>query len=124
MRILEQGASNLQGGGEGSSEAVSTLMLVMSTALPEAAHTRCSTKCSHMHICCIIFLLLGSVSFYINEMIYSANALLMPRDRCTLQDRLNRLDLAPGGHLGLSVIWMDCVFRKLDEVYRTFDSSR
>jgi hypothetical protein len=38
------------------------------TALPEAAHTRCSMKCSHMHICCIIFLLLGSDSFYINEM--------------------------------------------------------
>jgi hypothetical protein len=33
MRILEQGASNLQGSGEGSAEAVSTLMLAMSTLL-------------------------------------------------------------------------------------------
>ncbi|KAM3410877.1 hypothetical protein ACQJBY_002846 [Aegilops geniculata] len=33
MRILEQGASNLQGGGEGAAEAVSTLMLAMSTLL-------------------------------------------------------------------------------------------
>ncbi|TVU19675.1 hypothetical protein EJB05_35838 [Eragrostis curvula] len=33
MRILEQGASNLQGGGEGSAEAVSMLMLAMSTLL-------------------------------------------------------------------------------------------
>ncbi|KAG2618827.1 uncharacterized protein LOC120665264 isoform X2 [Panicum virgatum] len=33
MRILEQGASNLQGGGEGSSEAVGLLMLAMSTLL-------------------------------------------------------------------------------------------
>ncbi|VAH19858.1 unnamed protein product [Triticum turgidum subsp. durum] len=33
MRILEQGASNLQGGGEGAAEAVSMLMLAMSTLL-------------------------------------------------------------------------------------------
>ncbi|KAG8068845.1 hypothetical protein GUJ93_ZPchr0005g16007 [Zizania palustris] len=33
MRILEQGASNLQGGGEGSAEAVGMLMLTMSTLL-------------------------------------------------------------------------------------------
>jgi len=33
MRILEQGASNLQGGGEGAAEAVSLLMLAMSTLL-------------------------------------------------------------------------------------------
>ncbi|KQK05932.1 uncharacterized protein LOC100845589 [Brachypodium distachyon] len=33
MRILEQGASNLQGGAEGSAEAVGTLMLAMSTLL-------------------------------------------------------------------------------------------
>ncbi|OEL24319.1 hypothetical protein BAE44_0014662 [Dichanthelium oligosanthes] len=33
MRILEQGASNLQGGGEGSAEAVGLLMLAMSTLL-------------------------------------------------------------------------------------------
>ncbi|KAL6619118.1 hypothetical protein ACP70R_034257 [Stipagrostis hirtigluma subsp. patula] len=33
MRILEQGASNLQGGGEGSAEAVGLLMLAMSTVL-------------------------------------------------------------------------------------------
>ncbi|KAM0925380.1 hypothetical protein ACQ4PT_004243 [Festuca glaucescens] len=33
MRILEQGASNLQGGGEGAAEAVGTLMLAMSTLL-------------------------------------------------------------------------------------------
>ncbi|CAM0149614.1 unnamed protein product [Urochloa decumbens] len=33
MRILEQGASNLQGGGEGSAEAVGMLMLAMSTLL-------------------------------------------------------------------------------------------
>jgi hypothetical protein len=40
MRILEQGASNLQGGGEGSPEAVSTLMLVMSTLLSRRQRTR------------------------------------------------------------------------------------
>uniref|UniRef100_A0A0D9WH99 MalT-like TPR region domain-containing protein n=1 Tax=Leersia perrieri TaxID=77586 RepID=A0A0D9WH99_9ORYZ len=33
MRILEQGASNLQGGGEGCAEAVGMLMLAMSTLL-------------------------------------------------------------------------------------------
>ncbi|GJN14600.1 hypothetical protein PR202_gb01445 [Eleusine coracana subsp. coracana] len=33
MRILEQGALNLQGGGEGSAEAVGMLMLAMSTLL-------------------------------------------------------------------------------------------
>ncbi|KAG8085825.1 hypothetical protein GUJ93_ZPchr0010g8230 [Zizania palustris] len=33
MRILEQGASNLQGGGEGSAEAVGMIMLAMSTLL-------------------------------------------------------------------------------------------
>ena len=33
MRILEQGASNLQGGGEGGAEAVGLLMLAMSTLL-------------------------------------------------------------------------------------------
>uniref|UniRef100_A0A0A9F277 MalT-like TPR region domain-containing protein n=1 Tax=Arundo donax TaxID=35708 RepID=A0A0A9F277_ARUDO len=33
MRILEQGASNLQGGGEGSADAVGMLMLAMSTLL-------------------------------------------------------------------------------------------
>ncbi|KAF8703855.1 hypothetical protein HU200_031951 [Digitaria exilis] len=33
MRILEQGALNLQGGGEGSAEAVGLLMLAMSTLL-------------------------------------------------------------------------------------------
>ena len=33
MRILEQGASNLQGGGEGCGEAVGMLMLAMSTLL-------------------------------------------------------------------------------------------
>jgi hypothetical protein len=33
MRILEQGASNLQGGAEGAAEAVGTLMLAMSTLL-------------------------------------------------------------------------------------------
>ncbi|CAM0955213.1 unnamed protein product [Alopecurus aequalis] len=33
MRILEQGASNLQGGGEGAAEAVGMLMLAMSTLL-------------------------------------------------------------------------------------------
>ncbi|KAG8095379.1 hypothetical protein GUJ93_ZPchr0012g21354 [Zizania palustris] len=33
MQILEQGASNLQGSGEGSAEAMGMLMLAMSTPL-------------------------------------------------------------------------------------------
>ncbi|XP_062212675.1 large ribosomal subunit protein uL4z-like [Phragmites australis] len=37
-------------------------------------------------------------------------------------ERLNLLDLAPGGHLGRFVIWTECAFKKLDEVYGTFDT--
>jgi large subunit ribosomal protein L4e len=37
-------------------------------------------------------------------------------------ERLNLLDLAPGGHLGRFVIWTECAFKKLDEVYGTFDA--
>ncbi|KAM0873091.1 hypothetical protein ACQ4PT_038286 [Festuca glaucescens] len=36
-------------------------------------------------------------------------------------DRLNLLDLAPGGHLGRFVIWTESAFKKLEEVYGTFD---
>jgi large subunit ribosomal protein L4e len=32
-------------------------------------------------------------------------------------ERLNLLDLAPGGHLGRFVIWTESAFKKLDEVY-------
>jgi hypothetical protein len=39
MRILEQGASNLQGGGEGAAEAVGMLMLAMSTLLYRRSET-------------------------------------------------------------------------------------
>jgi large subunit ribosomal protein L4e len=37
-------------------------------------------------------------------------------------DRINLLDLAPGGHLGQFMIWTECASKKLDEVYGTFDS--
>jgi len=37
-------------------------------------------------------------------------------------ERLNLLDLAPGGHLGRFVIWTECAFKKLDEVYGTFET--
>uniref|UniRef100_A0A0E0KK63 ENT domain-containing protein n=1 Tax=Oryza punctata TaxID=4537 RepID=A0A0E0KK63_ORYPU len=37
-------------------------------------------------------------------------------------ERLNLLDLAPGGHLGRFVIWTECAFKKLDEVYGGFDT--
>uniref|UniRef100_A0A0D9W049 Large ribosomal subunit protein uL4 C-terminal domain-containing protein n=1 Tax=Leersia perrieri TaxID=77586 RepID=A0A0D9W049_9ORYZ len=37
-------------------------------------------------------------------------------------ERLNLLDLAPGGHLGRFVIWTECAFKKLDEIYGGFDS--
>jgi len=37
-------------------------------------------------------------------------------------ERLNLLDLAPGGHLGRFVIWTESAFKKLDEVYGTFDT--
>jgi hypothetical protein len=39
MRILEQGATNLQGGGEGAAEAVGMLMLAMSTLLYRRSET-------------------------------------------------------------------------------------
>jgi large subunit ribosomal protein L4e len=37
-------------------------------------------------------------------------------------DRINLLDLAPGGHLGQFMIWTECASKTLDEVYGTFDS--
>ncbi|EMS57823.1 60S ribosomal protein L4-1 [Triticum urartu] len=37
-------------------------------------------------------------------------------------ERLNLLDLAPGGHLGRFVIWTETAFKKLEEVYGTFDA--
>uniref|UniRef100_A0A0E0HXE8 Pyruvate kinase n=1 Tax=Oryza nivara TaxID=4536 RepID=A0A0E0HXE8_ORYNI len=37
-------------------------------------------------------------------------------------ERLNLLDLAPGGHLGRFVIWTESAFKKLEEVYGTFDA--
>ena len=36
-------------------------------------------------------------------------------------DRLNLLQLAPGGHLGRFIIWTKCAFEKLDEVFGTVD---
>lgn len=36
-------------------------------------------------------------------------------------DRLNLLQLAPGGHLGRFVIWTAGAFAKLDDLYGTFD---
>ncbi|VAH19379.1 unnamed protein product [Triticum turgidum subsp. durum] len=38
-------------------------------------------------------------------------------------ERLNLLDLAPGGHLGRFVIWTESAFKKLDEVYGSFEAS-
>jgi len=37
-------------------------------------------------------------------------------------DRLNLLQLAPGGHLGRFVIWIRDAFEKLDAIYGTFDA--
>ncbi|XP_066389538.1 large ribosomal subunit protein uL4z-like [Miscanthus floridulus] len=37
-------------------------------------------------------------------------------------ERLNLLDLAPGGHLGRFVIWTESAFKKLEEVYGSFDA--
>lgn len=36
-------------------------------------------------------------------------------------DRLNLLQLAPGGHLGRFIIWTKCAFEKLDQVFGTVD---
>lgn len=36
-------------------------------------------------------------------------------------DRLNLLQLAPGGHLGRFVVWTQAAFDKLDELYGTYD---
>jgi len=38
-------------------------------------------------------------------------------------ERLNLLDLAPGGHVGRFVIWTESAFKKLDEVYGSFETS-
>jgi large subunit ribosomal protein L4e len=38
-------------------------------------------------------------------------------------ERLNLLQLAPGGHLGRFVIWTAGAFAKLDEIYGTFDKA-
>ena len=38
-------------------------------------------------------------------------------------DRLNRLQLAPGGHVGRFVIWTKPAFEKLDALYGTHDSA-
>jgi large subunit ribosomal protein L4e len=37
-------------------------------------------------------------------------------------ERLNLLDLAPGGHLGRFVIWTESAFKKLEEVYGSFET--
>jgi len=37
-------------------------------------------------------------------------------------ERLNLLDLAPGGHLGRFVIWTESAFKKLEEVYGTSEA--
>ncbi|MCO5549148.1 hypothetical protein L7F22_002614 [Adiantum nelumboides] len=36
-------------------------------------------------------------------------------------DRLNLLQLAPGGHLGRFIIWTKCAFEKLDQVFGSVD---
>ena len=38
-------------------------------------------------------------------------------------DRLNLLQLAPGGHVGRFIIWSQAAFEKLDSVFGTFDSA-
>lgn len=35
-------------------------------------------------------------------------------------DRLNLLQLAPGGHMGRFCIWTQAAFEKLDDIYGTF----
>ncbi|EFJ34618.1 hypothetical protein SELMODRAFT_166994 [Selaginella moellendorffii] len=37
-------------------------------------------------------------------------------------NRLNLLQLAPGGHLGRFIIWTKCAFEKLDEIFGSFDT--
>jgi len=36
-------------------------------------------------------------------------------------DRLNLLQLAPGGHLGRFIVWTESAFKKLDTIFGTFD---
>lgn len=38
-------------------------------------------------------------------------------------DRLNLLQLAPGGHVGRFCIWMDSAFKKLDKLFGTYSNS-
>ena len=35
-------------------------------------------------------------------------------------ERLNLLDLAPGGHLGRFIIWTESAFKQLDNVFGTY----
>eukprot|EP00850_Spirogloea_muscicola_P015406 SM000117S25526 [mRNA] locus=s117:428283:430419:+ [translate_table: standard] len=37
-------------------------------------------------------------------------------------DRLNLLQLAPGGHLGRFIVWTKCAFEKLDTIFGTVDT--
>ncbi|KAM6926327.1 large ribosomal subunit protein uL4-like [Lycodopsis pacificus] len=40
--------------------------------------------------------------------------------KASVQNKLNLLRLAPGGHVGLFCIWTESAFRKLDELYGTW----
>lgn len=45
----------------------------------------------------------------------------IPGVECICVDRLNLLQLAPGGHLGRMCVWTQAAFEKLDKLYGTFD---
>jgi len=46
----------------------------------------------------------------------------IPGVDCCSVERLNLLQLAPGGHLGRFVIWIKDAFEKLDSLYGTYDT--
>jgi len=46
----------------------------------------------------------------------------IPGVDCCSVERLNLLQLAPGGHVGRFVIWIKDAFEKLDSLYGTYDT--
>lgn len=47
----------------------------------------------------------------------------IPGVECCQVDRLNLLQLAPGGHVGRLCIWTESAFNKLDSIFGTFDEA-
>jgi len=43
----------------------------------------------------------------------------LPGVECCQVDRLNLLQLAPGGHLGRFIVWTEAAFKRLDEIWGT-----